>query len=503
MKSWISLASLWVLAPAISYAGCSFDLREVLTADDVQFSAETVVAFPNDTQFFQATQRRDRFGAPTFGASITPATEQDVSLAVKLAVENDIPFLATGARHGSGLGYSAMRGGIAIDLSAFKMFEAHVNDSTATIGGAASIYEFGSKLSAAGLMLPSGSCACPGFTGLAVGGGIGRYMGFLGIISDRMISARVVNATGDIINVSADENADLFWGLRGAGANFGIILSSTYQAAKKSDHSDGYVLTVDLVFSADKVPAYLEYIANLGPELKRNVGGLHLISYNPNDGRPQLYANWVWFGPEDEGHEFIAQFIEFEPYSVSNYEYIQSSRLIAVSGGGSGERESCVPDIYTNTYSSNLKTYSYSLFQEVFDRMDDFYATYPEARDTSVNLSLFPNQAVMEKDHDFNAYAWRETNCFISVSAIYTESGLQNSTLLEAGDQLGAGVRDLCTEQGGFREHGGAIYVNYSRGDESLETVFGDKLPRLVELKKKYDPDNVFRFKNALPTSYP
>jgi FAD/FMN-containing dehydrogenase len=176
--------------------GTSANIWTILSGDDVHWSEGTVVAFPNSTAFTNATERRVAWEAPSFAAVITPDTEKDVARAFELAVQNDIPFLATGGRHGSGVGYGKVHGGLAIDLSHFKSFEVHANTSTVTIGGAASFGEFQHKLYAAGLMLPSGSCSCPGYVGLAVGGGIGRYMGSLGMVSDRIISASVITAAG-------------------------------------------------------------------------------------------------------------------------------------------------------------------------------------------------------------------------------------------------------------------------------------------------------------------
>lgn len=496
------LACLWLLFPAVSFAVSPEALRAILTADDVHWSAGTIVAFPNTTAFVNATERRDHFGEPVFGASITPVNEEDVVTAVKVAVQNGIPFLATGGRHGSGLGYSEMQGGVAIDLSWFTMFKVHANDSTVTIGGAASVLDFGDQLSEAGLMLPHGTCSCPGYAGLAVGGGIGRYHGSLGLVADRVVSARVVTAGGDIVEASASSHADLFWGLRGAGANFGIVLSATYQAVRKSDHSDGKVLTVDLVYPADKTLAYFEHLEALADELPGNVAGMHVMRYNATEDRAEMFVNWVWFGREEEGRAFIAQFLGLGPYAVNNFVYIDSSTLNAVAGDGLGQNAMCVRGIYSNTYASNLKIYSASLFQEAFDTLDGFYTRWPDARSTAAVLEAFPNQAVIDKGHDFNAYMWRDTTAFISVSAAYSDAGLHNKTVLDAGDRLGAMLRASWTEKGGYREYGGACYINYGRGDESLETIYGDKLPRLMELKEKWDPSDVFAFKNNLPTSW-
>lgn len=511
MKSFISLAWLCLFDLASSYANhlkshnnvTLAKLNAILFGHGVYWSAGTVVAFPNSTEFKNATERRIVWEEPSFAASISPDNEEDVATAVKLAVQHKIPFLATGGRHGGGTGYGELQAGLAIDLSHFKSFEVNV-DTTVTIGGAATPGEFHNDLYAAGLMLPSGSCSCPGYAGLAVGGGIGRYMGSLGLVTDRLVSARVVTAAGEVITVSQKENADLFWGIRGAGANLGIITSATYQAAKKADHADGYALNIDIYFAADRTAAYFEHLEKVADQLPGHVGGVHLTTYNATTDQAELFVNWVWFGPEEDGRAFMSQFTAFGPYTVENYVYIPWSQIMAVAGNGIGQNGLCVEGIYANTYASNLKTYSASTFQATFDKIQQFYAKYPEGRGLSSNLEIFPNQAVAALDEDFDAYPWRDTKGFFTVSAYFDDQSLSNQTLLDVGDSFCRELRDSWTKTGGYADEGGTIYVNYARGDEPLESVYGvHKLPRLAALKKKWDPNRVFAYNNVLPTSYP
>ena len=512
MRSFTSLAWLSLLYPASSYADhlknrgnmTSADLRAIFSGGGVHWSAGTVVAFPNSTEFTNATARRSTWEAPSYTASVSPGTEEDVATAVKLAVQYDIPFLATGGRHGSGVGFGELRGGLAIDLAPFKSFVINVDASTVTVGGGATFAEFHDELYAAGLMLPSGSCACPGYAGLAVGGGIGRYMGSLGLVTDRLVSARVVTAAGEVITVSEAENADLFWGMRGAGANFGIVTSATYQAAKAADHAGGYALTVDMSFAANRTAAYFEHLERIADQLPANVAGLHLTSYNATTDQAELFVNWVWFGPEAEGRAYMSQFMAFGPYAVANFVYIPWSQIIAVAGDGIGQNGLCVKGVYANTYASNLKTFSASTFQATFDKMQQFYTKNPAGRGTATNLEIFPNHATAAVGEDFDAYAWRDSRAFFTVSTYVDDASLSNQTLLDAGDSFGRELRDGWTMTGGYAQQGGAIYVNYAHGDESLENVYGvHKLPRLAALKKKWDPTRVFAYNNVLPTSYP
>jgi FAD/FMN-containing dehydrogenase len=130
-----------------------------------------------------------------------------------------------------------------------------------------------------------GSGLCPGYLGLALGGGVGRYMGLFGLVHDAWVSARVVVASGEIVTVSDDENQDLWWAMRGAGANFGVVTSATFQARKKSEYSDGFVLNADLYFPPEKTAEYFNYLASLDGQLPRNVAILHISTYNATTGQ--------------------------------------------------------------------------------------------------------------------------------------------------------------------------------------------------------------------------
>ncbi|KAI3327602.1 Glucooligosaccharide oxidase [Xylariaceae sp. AK1471] len=468
-----------------------------------KWSSGTLIAFPDSEEFSNATERWTVTYQPSYTASITPATEADVAAAVKIAVANNIPFLATGGRHGFGLGLENLQGGLAIDLSLFKTFDADKKTGLVTVGGALSAGEFADQLYDAGLMLPSGSCACPGYNGIAIGGGVGRYMGTLGLVTDRLVSARVISAAGDLITVSSKENADLFWGLRGAGANFGIITSSTFQAARAADHTNGQALNIDMYFSPGDTDGYFQHLESIADSLPGNVGGSHITLYNSTTGRAELLVNWVWFGPEKAGHEFFAQFLRLDPYAVENYKYIPWKDIISVAGNGIGKKELCVNGGYSNTYASNVKKITASTWKETFQSLERFYNDYPEGRGTSTNFEVFPNQAVAALGEDFNAYPWRDAKAYYTFSAAFPGSSLQNQTLLEAGERLGQTLREKWTSTSGYDAENGTIYVNYARGDEPLESIYGRHLPRLVSLKNKWDPHNVFRYNKPLPTRYP
>lgn len=124
----------------------------------------------------------------------------------------------------------------------------------------------------------SGSGSCPGYVGLTIGGGVGRYTGLFGMVLDALVSARLVTADGRILEVSKTENSDLFWGLRGAGFNFGIVTSATYQAHKLV--AGGQVMNADFIFPANMSKQYFDVLASFSGTMPANLAVVTILFYN-------------------------------------------------------------------------------------------------------------------------------------------------------------------------------------------------------------------------------
>lgn len=124
----------------------------------------------------------------------------------------------------------------------------------------------------------SGSGSCPGFVGVTIGSGVGRYTGLFGLVSDALLSARVVTADGRVLQVSKEQNSDLFWGMRGAGFNLGIVTSATYQAHKLINQ--GQVMNADLIFPANMSRQYFDVLGSFSGKMPPNLAVVTVIFYN-------------------------------------------------------------------------------------------------------------------------------------------------------------------------------------------------------------------------------
>lgn len=116
----------------------------------------------------------------------------------------------------------------------------------------------------------SGACNCVGYTGTALGAGIGYLQGTFGLVIDSLVSADFVTAKGEQIKVSATSNSDLFWGLRGAGANFGVVTASTYKISKPVN--GGVVYHAELIFTSSQQAAYFKAMEAYKPKMTSNMG---------------------------------------------------------------------------------------------------------------------------------------------------------------------------------------------------------------------------------------
>ncbi|KAL2824211.1 FAD-binding domain-containing protein [Aspergillus cavernicola] len=462
------------------------DPYSIFTSPRNSWDADTTIFFPNSTQFVDATERWNSYNQPSYSFAITPATEEDVAQAVTIARSINFPFLATGGRHSSSTTLGNLRHGLAIDLSALNTVNVDAEAGTLTIGGGTPFGDILDPVYEAGYQMPVGSCVCPGMVGATVGGGVGRLQGVNGLIIDSLLSVRLVTAEGRLIDVSEVSHPDLFWAIRGAAPNFGIITSATYQLHPQNN--GGQAFTADFIFPAAANASYFDILQSLQGTIPAELSTISILGYNDTVGEAQILSNWVYLGPEDEGRELIAPLLDLNPSSTS-ISVVPYNRLIDTALGGLGV--SICSSTYVAGYGVNYRELSSDTYQEVFQMMSDFYIQYPDGRASSVEMELFAPQAVAALANDATAYPWRDTLGYSGISFAWSTTETQ-----QAGEAMGEAVRAAFASTSGY--DGLATYVSYAHGDETLTEMFGSNVPRLRRLKQRWDPDNVFRFYHDL-----
>ncbi|PHH90753.1 hypothetical protein CDD83_2749 [Cordyceps sp. RAO-2017] len=330
--------------------------------------------------------------------------------------------------------------------------------------------------------------------GVTLGGGVGRLQGTHGLLLDALVSVRLVTAKGKLVEASASSNPDLFWAIRGAGANFGVVTSATYKLHPLIN--GGSILNADLYYPANKSLAYFKAVEAFGDNLPPRLASITFATWNSSINSIQVAANWVYYGPRAEGLKLLQPLLDLKPTAavISDVRY----NRLAATAGDNFDAIVCQPKAIRSLYGINQKKYSAAAYQRAFDKMAGFFRDHPGGRNSALSFEFFPNQASGAVPADETAYPWRDATGYL-VPNFSWDAG-DDATATAAG-KLGLELRQELARTSGY--DGITVFVNYARGDEGVENIYGrDKLPRLVRLKKAWDPDNVFAYYHPLPTDY-
>ncbi|TIC99758.1 FAD-linked oxidoreductase afoF [Colletotrichum higginsianum] len=471
------------------------DVKSVLSDPANKWSKKTTLSFPDSAAFIGATERWTVFNPPTYTAAISPATEKDVIKIVNLAASNNIPFLATGGRHGYTTTVGDLDNGLAIDLSLLNDIKINKGQKTLTVGPGVRVNEILDLVHKAGFFLQTGTAYCPSVIGVALGGGVGRFTGLYGLMIDDLVSVRIVTANGTVLEASKKTNADLFWGIRGAGANFGIITSATFNVHPLLNK--GNIFTTDLIFPANMTSAFFKAVETYSGRMPAEMAGIAIQVYDPAVGQSQVMTNWIYVGPEADARRVLAPILDLRPpYAVSSN--VPANKLINSTFSGFGAAV-CQEGVIRDIYSVNVRNYSAATWDKTFEKMARFFEDHPGGRGSALQYELYPNQAMASVSKDATAWPWRETTGYFQTSMTWEQG---DTATANAAGALSRELRDVVVATSGYPD--ATIFVNYAHGDEKLENIYGkDKLPRLAGLKKTWDPTHMFSFNNRLPTQYP
>ncbi|KAL9039404.1 MAG: hypothetical protein Q9180_002547 [Flavoplaca navasiana] len=473
------------------------NLKTLLSEPGRKWCPGTQVFFPGQKNYASlTTQRWSIYEAPSYLAAIKPACVADVQKVVQLCAELNIPFLPTGGGHGYSTSFGKLKNGLSLDLGAFKQVTVDKTAKTATIGGAATFGDVFDPLYAAGFEIPTGSCTCVGFLGGTLGGGVGRYQGIHGLIIDNLLSLQMITAAGKLITVSATENTELFWGMRGAGFNYGVVVNATYKVHPLTN--GGEVQVVDLIFTREQNETFFKTLASLQGTLPPELALLTYVDWNATYNGTVAILDVSYPGPKDKFLQLVKPFTDLKP-AYTEFQTLPWNRLLRQLGFQLNDLV-CIKEQQHSMYSVGTKNLSSPDYISAFAKYDQLFADYPDTRLSTLEIEVFPTQAVVAVAHDSTAYPWRDIEAQVMIQMSFT--GSPTSPGANAANKVAQELRTAFSKTSGYDQL--EIYVSYAHGDEDPAAWYGkDKLPRLIELKKKWDPKDIFRYDNPLPSSYP
>jgi FAD/FMN-containing dehydrogenase len=401
----------------------------------------------------------------------------DVSLAVTLAASNDLELSVFGGGH-SVAGHCVRDGALMIDLRPMTAITIDPEARTCRAEPGLTWAEFDAATQTHGLAVTGGRMSSTGIAGLTLGGGSGWLERRCGYTSDNLISVEIVTADGRILTASADENPQLFWGVRGGGGNFGVVTSFEYQL-----HVIGPTLLAGaLLYPADMAAEVLRNFREAMKSAPDEVGaGVALITAPPHDpipepvrGQPVVMVVACFAGPPgDAATAALRPLREFGRPALDMVEpmpYVALQQLID-PGSPPGLRNHMTADFLG------------ALPDEAIDVLCAHHLTKPSALSDIVVLP--GGGALARPPEDHTAFGNRQAPFNYLIHAKWADA---------AGDAENiAWARDLHTAMKPYAA--GAAYLNYI-GDEGRHRVvdaFGSRgYARLVALKDRYDPGNRF-----------
>ncbi|KAG9375853.1 FAD linked oxidase N-terminal [Pyrenophora tritici-repentis] len=265
-------ASPFNLSPKTPAAG--IDWKTLAT----KLSVNAKIYLPGTKGFATYTTRWSNLEAPTPNIVIAPGTDRDVQEIVNFANTHNIPFLTCNGHHGTLTTLGKMDYGIEIYMPQLNYISIAKDGKSVTVGGGINTKNLTDILWAIGKQTVTGCCECVSFLGPALGGGHGWFQGHYGLITDQLLSMKVVLANGDLKTI--DSNSDLWWGMQGAGHNFGIVTSVTTKVYDIK-HYDWAIETI--VFSDDKVEEVYEAVNKYILQGGKQAADIHDWTYWQND----------------------------------------------------------------------------------------------------------------------------------------------------------------------------------------------------------------------------
>ena len=399
----------------------------------------------------------------------------DVISAVRYAREEDMPIAVRCGGH-SVSGHSAGDGGaLVVDLSPMKGVRVDPGARTARANGGVQWGEFDRETQAFGLATPGGRVTTTGVGGFTLGGGYGWLSTKHGLTCDNLLSADVVTADGALLTASESENSDLFWGLRGGGGNFGIVTSYELRLHPVGPLIYAGLMLFDRSRAADAMTAYRQLVDDPPDEL--STGAVHVTAppapFVPENlhGKPALAFLFSYSGDLAEG-EKLAQGLRDAGPAADVVGPMPYRAFQAMLDGLNP------PGLRNYVRGEHLKG-----LDDGF--VDTFLNLSTEGLHPLTVLIIFQHGgAVSRVPDEATAFAHRGA-AFMFHPICNWDDPADDEKHIGWSRASSATVEPFKT---------GGVYLNFMT-DDAVRAGYGDaKYQRLVELKRKYDPDNVFRF---------
>ncbi|KAH6988389.1 FAD binding domain-containing protein [Ilyonectria destructans] len=422
-------------------------------------------------------ERWSDFDAPLPAVVVNATCERDIKAVVKYCAKYKVPILPQNGGNGWAAEQWNLGTGVILNLAGLNQVVVSTDKKWAVIGGGALVGDVIAAADSAGVLVQTANCNCVGALGAALGGGYGNIMGERGFFVDNILSLRLVTPAGQAVTVTPSSNPDLFWALRGAGPNFGVVTSATVKAFSTADRTSWIM---SMTFDPSQIAQVAQAIQDL-PLLPQQV--VYLVLTNSGDAANTpivLVTGFLRSGTEASGRKAYAPLYALGPLT-------NSSAVTPYTGWNAGNDPFCGRGGRKPALSTTINNMKSSTWPSIWSLYTDFQKL-PGAENSAIlieryNLtkaqSVGRGKSAMHDELRFGAFAQA------IVIPWYEDASLDTAALT-----FGSKVRSIWSFS--TTPTVNPTYINFAHGDETPSAIYGSSLGRLRTLKKKYDPTNVF-----------
>jgi hypothetical protein len=408
----------------------------------------------------------------------------DVISAVNFGRENDVTIAIRGGGH-NGPGFGTVDDGLVIDLGRMRGIRVDPATSTVRVEGGCVWGDVDHATHPFGMSVPTGFLSSTGVGGLTLGGGIGYLSRKYGLTIDNLLSVDMVLADGRFVTASADENADLYWAVRGGGGNFGVVTSFLFKGQPVSTVYGGPMIW-PLEMAAELIPFWQDLMLNAPDEMN---GFFAFLTVPPAAPFPEEYhmqkmcaVVWAYTGEMENAEAAFEPIRQFRQPAI---DFVGPIPLPALQS------------MFDGLYPAGLQWYwKADFFNEYDDEMIDLHVKFGAQLPTMHStMHIYPiNGAAGRVDPQDTPWGYRDTD-FAQVIVGVDPDPLNN-------ELIAGWAKDYWQAMHPFSEGGGYVNMIMDEGEDRVKAAYGDNYSRLAQAKAKYDPQNLFRVnQNIKPVS--
>jgi FAD/FMN-containing dehydrogenase len=403
-------------------------------------------------------------------------TADDVAHALHFSRAQQLELSIRGAGHNIA-GNAVCEGGVMIDLSAMNTVRIDADKKRAYVGPGATLADFDEVAQKHGLATPVGINSTTGISGLTLGGGFGWLTRKYGMTVDNLVSADLITAAGDKLKLSKAENPDLFWAIRGGGGNFGVVTQYEFELHPVGPEILAGLIVFPISQAKQVLQKYREFVASAPEELNvwvvlRQAPPLPFLPADVH-GKGVIVLPMFYAGDTREGERLIAPLRKFgDAYG----EHIGAMPYV--------DWQKAFDPLLTPGARNYWKSHNFTeLKDEAIDTVIKFATMLPSSQ-CEIFIGLIAG-AANRVPGDATAWSGRDAKFVMNVHARWDEAK-QDRACIDWARTFFAASKPYASA---------GAYVNFMTADETdrVAAAYGANYPRLASIKKRYDPDNVFR----------